>query len=299
MIFNNRHPSSSQIYRRRFRGDWNNPGRLLVVFGLALIIIAFTLHQYRLHQEKLAQEQAQKILNSNLVTITFPEGLEARLYANLLEQAGVISAEDWLEFLKQPKLWPAAWRGQYWFIDLARKNTQAGYIGLEGFLFPDTYEFFKNQSADKVTKIFLDNFMRRSSGLITGNNQVKAEKIILASIIEREVQTAEDMALVADLFKRRLNANWTLQSDATLRYVIPANDPTLNFEELKSDSKFNSYKFTGLPPTAISNPGLKALRAVSNPKPNQFWYFLTDKKNTVHYSRTYDEHLRNKNLYLR
>ncbi len=164
--------------------------------------------------------------------------------------------------------------------------------GFEGYLFPDTYRIFESARAVEIVEKMRANFDRRV-GTITSDD------LILASIVEREVAGDEDRRMVADIFRRRLEIGWALQADATVNYVTGKNTPAISAEDRDLDSPYNTYKYRGLPPGPISNPGLSAINAVRNPTPNEFWYFLTDTAGNVHYAETLDEHNENKARYLR
>ena len=175
--------------------------------------------------------------------------------------------------------------------------------GLEGFLFPDTYRFFPDASAEDVVKKMVGNFDRKLDRQlrndIDNSGRTLYEIVIMASILEREVRSDEDRALVADLFWRRLDVGMGLQADSTVNYVIDGDDPSLTYEQTKLDTPYNTYKWRGLPPGPIGNPGLSALRAAIDPTPNDYWYFLTDADGTVHYAKNLAGHNSNKAQYLK
>ncbi|MFM2384071.1 MAG: endolytic transglycosylase MltG [Candidatus Parcubacteria bacterium] len=188
--------------------------------------------------------------------------------------------------------------------------------GKEGKLFPDTYFFYPYVTAAEIEKALDQNFNRRIAKLknqfesnqgqaSTTNSEIISgytfdEILIMASIVEKEVRTAEDKALVADLFWRRIKNGMPLQADSTLTYVTGKGSDTLTLAELKDkENPYNSYVFKGLPPTPISNPGLVSIQAALNPKANPYVFFLSDKEGNTHFSETYKEHLRLKEKYLR
>ncbi len=121
----------------------------------------------------------------------------------------------------------------------------------------------------------------------------------MASILEKEVKRPEDMALVADIFYRRIQSGLPLQSDATLLYILHKPDSQLTQSDLQSANPYNSYRYKGLPPGPISNPGLDAIRAAVFPKTNNYWYFLTTPDGQTVYAQTFAEHKKNKALYLK
>lgn len=177
------------------------------------------------------------------------------------------------------------------------------YISFEGFLFPDTYRIYRDATTEEVVKKLLANFDRKLTtelrSKIVAKGRTIFDVIIMASIVEREVRTPVDRRMVADLFWRRIGAGMALQADSTVNYATGKSLPSVTFEDLKNISAYNTYKYRGLPPGPISNPGLDAIEAAIEPTSNLYWYFLTDADGTVHYARTYEAHLKNKQNYLR
>lgn len=169
---------------------------------------------------------------------------------------------------------------------------------LEGILFPDTYRIALDATAEDIAKKMLNNFTERMQE-IPSRADATYETIILASIIEREVRSDEDRKIVADLFQRRLEEGMALQADSTVNYVTGKKTPSLSINDRDIDSPWNTYQHRGLPPTPISNPSLSAIKAVLDPTPNTYVYFLTDNEGAVHYARTFAEHVANKERYLR
>ncbi len=176
-------------------------------------------------------------------------------------------------------------------------------ITLEGYLFPDTYRFFVDSPPQEVIAIMLENFDRKFLPAwreeIINKNISLHDRVTLASILEREVKTFEDKKIVADLFYRRIEAGMPLQADSTVNYVTGKSDPAVLIVDTLVASPYNTYQNIGLPPGPICNPGSDSLEAAIYPKQNPYWYFLTTKDGDVIYSRTFDEHVRNKQKYLR
>jgi UPF0755 protein len=121
----------------------------------------------------------------------------------------------------------------------------------------------------------------------------------MASILEAEVQTDADRAMVADLLWRRLEMGMALQVDCTLGYVLHKTSAELTLADLKADNPYNTYVYRGLPPTPISNPGAKSIEAALRPMANEHLFYLSDKDGITHFAETYEEHLANKKKYLR
>lgn len=175
--------------------------------------------------------------------------------------------------------------------------------GLEGFLFPDTYRIYKNSAALDITAKMLENFDKKLTPRmredITKMGRDLYKTIIMASIIEKEVRSIEDMKAVSDIFWRRLNSGMPLQSCATIAYVLGENKPKYTYEETRIESPYNTYLNPGLPPTPICNPGLSAIGAAIYPKNNNYWFFLSKEDGTTVFSKTLDEHNVNKAKYLK
>jgi UPF0755 protein len=174
---------------------------------------------------------------------------------------------------------------------------------LEGFLFPDTYRVFKNATAEDIVQKLLDNFNDKLT-LDLRTDIAKQGKsifdvITMASIIEKEVKSPEDMKIVSGIFWQRTGDSYPLESCATLAYILGVNKKQYTYEDTKINSPYNTYQNAGLPPGPICNPGLAAIQAAIYPQTTDYHYFLTrpDTGATI-FSKTYQEHLRNKAKYL-
>lgn len=227
------------------------------------------------------------------VKITFPEGWNSKKMAERLTANGLPGA-DFLALVQEPKL---EWRQTFDF--LADAPTDAS---LEGFLFPDTYLFDRESSAEIIIEKMLTNFDKKLDvslrAIVKAENKTLYETVTLASIVENEVKSVADRKMVADLFLRRLSIGQALQSDATLQYILGVDKIQHSFEETRTQSPYNTYINPGLPPGPIGNPGLVSLRATINPEKNSYFYFLNDTKTgeTI-FSVTFEEHVRNKGLH--
>jgi len=226
--------------------------------------------------------------------ITIIEGWNNKEIAKYLEDQSLFSQQD---FLSEVGSNLSSYYEAYDF--LADKPQD---VDLEGYLFPDTYRVFRNASVSEVFKKMLDNFGQKITEdlRLKIENQKKSifEVITLASIIEKEVRQPEDMKMVADIFYKRLDAGIALQSDATVNYITGKGTVQPSYEDTKIDNPYNTYKYRGLPPGPIANPGLNAIVAAIEPTANPYYYFLTAKEGEVVYSKTYNEHLQNKAKYL-
>lgn len=164
---------------------------------------------------------------------------------------------------------------------------------LEGYLFPDTYYFEKDSSIEEIVKKMRDNFDKKTESLT-----VNSEIIILASIVQNEVNSVEDMSTVAGIFYNRLKLGMPLQSDATVNYVTGKKLRQPLIEDTKIESPYNTYLHPGLPPGPISNPGLDAIKATIYPEDTDYLYFLNPLDGETIFSKTFEEHNVNKKKYL-
>jgi len=180
------------------------------------------------------------------------------------------------------------------------KNIPAG-TSLEGYLFPDTYFVGEKESGETLVDKFLNNFQKKVVTKISADadlaNQPETlhEIITLASIVEREAKTKEDRRIIAGIFKRRLADHYPLQSCATLAYALGVDKKQFSLEDTKVDSPYNTYRFVGLPPGPIANPGLDAILAAIHPQESDYYYFLSNlQTGKIIYSKTAEEHNSNK-----
>ena len=172
---------------------------------------------------------------------------------------------------------------------------------MEGYLFPDTYFLREDDTLADLQKRMEENFAEKIAILqdeIERSPYTLSEIIILASILEREANDEESMRTVAGILENRLEIGMALQVDATLEYLLGRGSHELTVDDLDIDSPYNTYEYTGLPPTPIANPGLDAIRAVLNPIKNGYFYYLTGNDGKFYYAEDFEEHKRNRALYL-
>ncbi len=228
---------------------------------------------------------------ANEKTIQILEGWTNKDVADYLAEQGIFSKEEFLSAAKED------FSGQFSFF--ADKDKA---VGLEGYLFPDTYRIYNTASAEEVVKKMLANFDKKLTpelrADITKNKMTIFDTIILASILEKELNNYDDKAKAASVFYKRLNANMALQADSTINYITGKKTTSVSAEDLKIDSPYNTYKYRGLPPGPICNPGLDSIKAAIYPEKNNYWYFLTDKAGQAYFAETLAEHSENRIKYL-
>jgi UPF0755 protein len=172
----------------------------------------------------------------------------------------------------------------------------------EGKLFPDTYFIPIEYNDAELLTLMLDTFELKVAEFkdqIQVSDLTLNEILVLASIIEREANTVKSKKAISGVFKNRMNIGMALQADASIEYILDKPLSELTPDDLKIDSPYNTYLYLDLPPTPIGNPGFDAIDAVLNPTESEYYYYITDNDGVFHYSKTYSEHLRNIELYLR
>jgi len=240
---------------------------------------------------------------SNSRKVTIIEGKTNAQIATQLEKQNIVAADDFLAALKENS------------YNFAYKDIAAKY-NYQGFLFPDTYEFAKDATAENLVARMLSNFESKLSPQMkfdmAAKNLKLGDVITLASIIEKEVGrnktniTADDIAamqkergLVASVFYNRLAIGMPLESDATVNYITGKSDRSVSIEDTKINSPYNTYVNKGLPPTPISNPGLDSIMAAIYPTDSEYLYFLNAPDGTAYFAKTLAEHNANKAKYLK
>jgi len=174
-------------------------------------------------------------------------------------------------------------------------------VGIEGYLFPDTYEVAEGQSCQDIIKKMLVNFGEKLNPEIIAKIQSQQktifEVITIASLLEKEVKTLEDKKIVSGILQKRLDIGMPLQLDATVNYITGKNDPSVSIKSTQIDSPYNTYKYPGLPKGPISNPGLDSIIASLEPTESDYLYYLSNGK--TFFAKTFQEHVANKEKYLK
>lgn len=174
---------------------------------------------------------------------------------------------------------------------------------LEGYLFPDTYEILPGEGIEEIIKKMRDNFEKKvgaklPSGSLAPRTASLDSLIIMASLLEKEVQTFEDKKIVSGILWKRLENNMLLQVDATIVYITGRKSIKITKEELEIDSPYNTYKYKGLPPGPICNPGLESIEAAIFPELSSYWFYLSTSEGETIFSKTLQEHNLAKAKYL-
>jgi UPF0755 protein len=238
---------------------------------------------------------------SNEVSVTLLEGWTLDDIADHLQAQGLSTQKEfYAEAGESAK--PASdlpdWNASYPAL-----NSRPAGASLEGYLFPDTYRVYADGGAKPLVRRMLDNFESKLTPELRAEIRAQGrsihEIVTMASIIEREVRSDEDRALVSDIFWKRVEADRGLEADSTVNYITGHSKPSVSYEDTRIDHPWNTYRYRGLPPGPIGNPSLSSIIAAIRPKANPYWYFLTDPEGKVWYGKTLDEHNQNRVNHLR
>ena len=233
------------------------------------------------------QDIMEEITNGSVyketVRFTIPEGYELRQIADLLHDEGIVDRKEFMKEVEEGIF------GQS-FIDSipVRENR------LEGYLFPDTYEVFVGEPASSVIGRMLDRFEEVADeiGLIERNDDMTLDEVVtLASVVEREAGTIEELPLVSSVFHNRLDIGMNLGSCATVQYILKERKPRLSNEDTQIDSPYNTYIVPGLPIGPIAAPGREALMAAMEPADTDYLYFVATNNGTNVFSSNYQQFL--------
>ena len=222
---------------------------------------------------------SSRLTNGNFgltpVRLTFPEGITTK-------QMSLILSDKLIDFDGEE------------FLKLSKDK--------EGYLFPDTYLFAPNTKPDEVIRVMKKNFDDKLLGINKAFSDFKKplkDVVAMASILEAEARTTETRKVIAGILWKRLAMGMPLQVDAPFQYIIGKNTFQLTLADLKYDSPYNTYKYKGLPPGAIGNPGIDALLSAVTPTKSSYLFYLSDIRGNMHYANTFAEHVINKEKYLK
>jgi UPF0755 protein len=217
-------------------------------------------------------------------TVTIPEGYTMFDIAKAMEDAGLGSAADFLHLAEmQTQL----------ISDLAPEAKS-----LEGYLFPNTYEFTRTQSPQEMVATMVHQF-RQTAQQIGLNSDVQMT-VTMASIVEKETAAPEERPRVASVYYNRLARRMALDADPSVIYaelLTGTYQGSLHHADLAVNSPYNTYRFRGLPPGPIGNPGKSSLEAAMHPDSTNFLYFVSDGNSHHRFARSLEEHNKNVTAY--
>lgn len=208
--------------------------------------------------------------------LLFYEGMTMKQVFELLEENKIASVQD-LEEAATNSVY------DYKFLEFAPPGTEGR---LEGYLFPDTYNFYQGMQASSAINKFVSNLNKKISADMynQAENMGRSmhEIFIIASMIESEAANDDEREIIASVIYNRLKAGMALQIDATVQYALPERKAQLSLDDLQIDSPYNTYKNTGLPPGPICNPGLASIKAALNPATTNYYFYALEVETKVH-----------------
>lgn len=228
------------------------------------------------------------------INITFKEGLNIKQIADLIEENSDNKKEDVFNLLKDENYIDSL-INEYWFLTNDIKNEKI-YYPLEGYLFPNTYQFKKDVTVKDIFKTLLDQMDKELSKYktqIENSNYSIHELLTLASIVELEAGSSHERNGVAAVFYNRIKNNWTLGSDVTTYYAEQKSfKEDLTIDEINSCNAYNTRStcIVGLPVGPISNPSTESIEGVMNPTTSDYYYFVADKNGNTYFTKTEYEH---------
>ncbi len=188
------------------------------------------------------------------------------------------------------------------FPQFKKEDIKTKLPKLDGYIYPETYFFDADASLDEIVIKITETGHKKISAILSpiAIESSEAKRILtVASLVEAEGKSEDERKMIAGVIENRLNADMPLQLDATLTYLTNKGSSQLTKTDLKLDSPYNTYVYKGLPPGPINNPGEESIRAAMNPTQSGYLFYLHGRDEQIHYARTYSEHLKNKDKYLR
>jgi UPF0755 protein len=242
--------------------------------------------------KELVQVLTVKPLVREEMTITLVEGWTSTDMAQYFEEKGLFTEQEFLDYIAKPDVEAFPW------LSIIPKGGS-----LEGFLYPDTYRVYSDATPADVVGKMLRNFDAKLTPefreTLIAQKKTIFDTVTLASIVEKEMFGFENRQIVAGIFLQRLADHYPLQSDATVNYVTKSGTTRPTLEETQLENAYNTYRNAGLPPGPICNPSIEAIRSVIEAKKTNYYFFLTTPDNQIIYSRNHEEHIANRNKYLK
>lgn len=246
--------------------------------------------EYKFDAPASALEVRRRLMKGDVYarTVVIPEGYNMYDVAAAVEQAGLGTAADFI----------TAAKGDLFLL----KDLDPNATSLEGYLFPDTYQFTRIDSAHEMVIAMVHRFRQTAQkiGLLTRGDLHRT--VTMASIIEKETAAPEERPMVASVYYNRLGRHMALGADPSVVYaalLAGRYRGTIYQSDLQFDSPYNTYKYAGLPPGPIANPGAASLQAAMNPAQTDYLYFVSDNNGHHRFSRSMEEHARNVAAYRR
>ena len=239
--------------------------------------------EYNLSPKMSIYQIVKKMVRGDVIrdTVVILEGWDISDIGKYLESKNICSQNYFISLTQKD------YSKEFDFLQDKPKNA-----GLEGYIFPDTYQIAKEETCEEILNATLANFDKKLTPdlreEIKKQNKSIFDIVTMASIIEKEVRALDDKKILSGIFWKRLEINMPLQSCATINYITGKNDPGALLKDIQIDSPYNTYKYRGLPKGPISNPGINSIIAAIYPKQTNYWYYLSNGK-TI-FSETLEQH---------
>lgn len=246
--------------------------------------------EYKFDQPANALDVWSRLVKGDVYarTVVVPEGFNMYDIASAVEQAGLGPASDFL----------TAARSDIFLV----RNLDPDAKSLEGYLFPDTYQFTRIDTAHDIAAAMVHRFRQEAQKIGLLGNADMHRIVTMASIVEKETADTKERPLVAGVYYNRMQRNMALAADPSVIYaalLAGRYRGTIYASDLQFDSPYNTYKFPGLPPGPIANPGVASLQAAMHPAHTEFLYFVSDNNGHHRFARDLQQHARNVAAYRR
>ena len=243
------------------------------------VMTKFKSGQYQIKTNSNLMDVYNTFINEKSLTMYFtvPEGKNMYEIGRMLEERGITSYDDFIMLCKKPE-----------FI----KELGINEVSVEGYLYPDTYDFHPNLPADLVIKTMVREFRKKMLPIDISKSKMSLEEIItLASMVEKETGDKSERPLIAGVFLNRLKIKMRLQSDPTTIYgMYERYNGNITRKDLLTPSDYNTYTIKALPIGPIANPGIASINAVLNPAQHKFLYFVSQNDGRHIFSESYGQH---------
>ncbi len=243
------------------------------------VMTKFKSGKYRIKTQSNLLEVYDTLINGkNVATyFTIPEGKNMYEIGRMLEERGIVSYDDFIKLCKNRE-----------FV----KELGINEVSVEGYLYPDTYDFSPNLTAELVIKTMVREFRKKMIEVDISQSKMSLEEIItLASMVEKETGDKSERPLIAGVFLNRLKIKMRLQSDPTTIYgMFERYNGNITRKDLLTHSEYNTYTIKALPIGPIANPGIASINAVLNPANHKFLYFVSQNDGRHIFSETYSQH---------
>jgi len=246
--------------------------------------------EYKFEQPANALDVWRRLVQGDVYarTVVVPEGYNIYDIAAAVEQAGLGPASDFV----------TAAQADLFLL----RDVDSSAKSLEGYLFPDTYQFTRIDSAHDIAAAMVHRFKQESQKIGLLGNADTHRIVTMASIVEKETADPKERPMVAGVYYNRLDKHMTLAADPSVIYaalLAGRYRGTIYASDLQFDSLYNTYKYPGLPPGPIANPGIASLQAALHPAQTDFLYFVSDNNGHHRFARDLEEHARNVAAYRR